>query len=865
MYSAYLEKLEKLKNINLKVIAETARLCLPKYNQATPWTAFNLERGVAIYNNENQLDAYLAAYAVMHLQKLNILFKNLPYNVLNQKFNIVDWGCGQGIATLTLLEFMKYYNISFDNIEQIILIEPSEVALKRAILHIKYFYPNANIKRYNTVFNSFEKENLSIENNNTVLHLFSNVLDLKHIDLKRLYKIISFLKNHSYVLMTSPSYVRARSQLDNFISLFNDKKLLFEYDKRGKSELIQNDYTCYCKIIELGYKENNFPIEIYDDNFVKNEIICNIYNHFEKITYDNNYFKAPFLHGFTVDLMIIGRKIGAILFNISFAKNEQEIDQAIHEINEAKSVLFELHPKLFRDNLKDSRNYKKITSCIYFVNFSQNELEKKESYVKLIGNSSLNEALCRKIYEKNKSNQQSFTNSKEIYDYFIKVLLANYHLKEEGKEYILSNPQKLLSKSRVGRQKIKGVAGSGKTLVLLFRAIDAYKRTGSPVLILTYNLTLCNYLWEKLDSIPEDFDKNFIFITSFHQFIKAAYSKISIFDFAQPHKRSHFFNADSQDQKTLIDNKLLIKYSHKFQKFRSVFIDEGQDFEEDWFRIIYENFTLPNCEFVIFADEKQNIYSRELDNDKMPRTPIPGAWNRSLSMMYRNINNLNRLLQELQVSFLLQSYNYDKIDTYQYSLLDSIKDNQLKLYYSSYEQIDYNELLEFIFEMLERKGLNYSECVILSPIKEPLIELNEILNEDYDIATNITFETKEEAQMILHNISSNAMSFDDLSIDEKKTYHLQCHAVNRHKKINFYLSNNKFSLSTIHSFKGWEARAVFLLLYTSSNQEKVRPIKPELLYTGVSRSKEFCFIINISNNKYDEFFFECDQVEYLNY
>ncbi len=111
-----------------------------------------------------------------------------------------------------------------------------------------------------------------------------------------------------------------------------------------------------------------------------------------------------------------------------------------------------------------------------------------------------------KIFISNYQNNK-YRNCKELYKSFLDSFSYRYHLAEEGFEYILSSQQQKLSQSVTDKQqKIKGMAGSGKTITLLYRAVNAVKRTNKTVLILTYNLTLCNYLLEKLKTIPKDFD-----------------------------------------------------------------------------------------------------------------------------------------------------------------------------------------------------------------------------------------------------------------------------------------------------------------------------------------------------------------------
>ena len=76
-----------------------------------------------------------------------------------------------------------------------------------------------------------------------------------------------------------------------------------------------------------------------------------------------------------------------------------------------------------------------------------------------------------------------------------KIISPSWHSYQEGRIGIQPiGVQRKLSESSMTQQKISGVAGSGKTQVLAFRAINALKRTGGDVLILTYNITLANYL-----------------------------------------------------------------------------------------------------------------------------------------------------------------------------------------------------------------------------------------------------------------------------------------------------------------------------------------------------------------------------------
>ena len=90
-------------------IADTSYQKLPAEIKSCPWIA--TDHGRAVLQTEQQLDAYLAAYGEMHVTKCRAALQNFPCtepdSYINQhNYEIFDWGCGQGIATLTLLEFL---------------------------------------------------------------------------------------------------------------------------------------------------------------------------------------------------------------------------------------------------------------------------------------------------------------------------------------------------------------------------------------------------------------------------------------------------------------------------------------------------------------------------------------------------------------------------------------------------------------------------------------------------------------------------------------------------------------------------------------------------------------------------------------
>jgi superfamily I DNA and RNA helicase len=107
-------------------------------------------------------------------------------------------------------------------------------------------------------------------------------------------------------------------------------------------------------------------------------------------------------------------------------------------------------------------------------------------------------------------------------------LKPSFHSLDDGRNFIYTKKQLELSTSKQGEQKIKGIVGSGKTLVLAKRAVNAHKRTGQKVLILTYNISLKNYIHDKISSVREEFYWENFHILKYHDFFNSMMNNLGI-------------------------------------------------------------------------------------------------------------------------------------------------------------------------------------------------------------------------------------------------------------------------------------------------------------------------------------------------
>lgn len=267
------------------------------------------------------------------------------------------------------------------------------------------------------------------------------------------------------------------------------------------------------------------------------------------------YFN-PFLNGDRPDIIIMKENQGVLIIEVkdyslkSYELDEkknwkvkninQKIKSPISQVLQYKENLYNLHVEnLLAKKISNIKNFNIVSCAVYFHNATNSEItdflvkpyENDRKYldflklnIQLIGRNDLCDATFSNILRTSylSSNTHSLYFTEDIYGSFKRFLNPPFHFKEQVESEIPYTKKQLeiiyggLEKRE---QRIKGVVGSGKTTVLAARAVQAVKRTGEEVLILTYNITLKNYIKDKISRVREDFSwKNFV-ISNYHLFI----------------------------------------------------------------------------------------------------------------------------------------------------------------------------------------------------------------------------------------------------------------------------------------------------------------------------------------------------------
>ena len=258
----YIEQLYNIQNPSFNSIIELNTSLVPLQYRSRPWQYPGLNHGTAVLTTEEQCNAYIAAYGNMHQGKINEVLDKIKTNdFANTDLQIIDWGCGQGLATICLFDFFNKHNVSLDLVKKVVLIEPSEVARDRAKTHVNaYLRDEDKIVVIGKYIDDVKVDDI-VSDEPVTLHLFSNILDIPSIDLLRLANNIkTSLKGLHYFFCWGPLN-QGNNRIDSFWNYFNEADSVFfnthskqEYNAEGK--LIKSySYTAKNRVFKVNGDE----------------------------------------------------------------------------------------------------------------------------------------------------------------------------------------------------------------------------------------------------------------------------------------------------------------------------------------------------------------------------------------------------------------------------------------------------------------------------------------------------------------------------------------------------------------------------------------------------------------------------------
>lgn len=846
---------------------------------ASPW--LHVDHGTELLTSEDQLCAYIAAYGDMHMLKCRGIFQSIDFDKLGN-CEIWDWGCGQALASLTFSDMLKERGKSF-LLRKITLVEPSGPALQRAEINMRKACPNARIIAVNKYLPGANDSPDNISNTDysypNIIHLFSNILDIETIDLVKLANIIS-TPGHTHYLMCVGPMNRGAYRIERFKSIFKNTTDLatiddysFGYNNRNKN--ITCKARCFThdgNSLNTGFDVSITPA-LQDGTLLRNDYdsegwfkqlgLCEraipFYNRLERSPQLNEHdslLLAPEFSGEKCDIILVRPGKGILLLNILEGK------PSLEKITEAIERLHALQRNLMRQHLSNmwgkiashkSGVWNMIRMAILFpdcdcrttyswvnnlpypltlakqvTHINGHDVPCGLKYVRFVGNDALTSDKWAMrlndfapIYDNDNFDDTTYTS-------LIKLVSPSWHSYKEGKGIELDTVQQRLADVPNRTVQINGVAGSGKTQILVQRAVNTHLLTGRPILILAYNITLANYLLARLNQVKADFSRNQFIINHYHGFFKENALSLGL----KPEQRRTNGQKYIDDDEYTYSYDLVEFFSRKeseTKRFDNIFIDEIQDFKPEWIEIIRRYFLTPGGEMVVFGDAAQNLYNRPLDSKGQIKIQIGrNGWNNSLNKSHRFVSQ--------SLSDLLAAFNHRFIDT---DNLGVAHQTSVFEEYSclSYHNIGTDATAEQISELCHSIILDENrpakDIAILGGRNALLQEIEKCLSDNSDIDVIATFETSGEAETVRHG-------------DSKYPERDIC-SIARGKRARFTVDNQCLKISSVHCFKGWESPCVIIIIEACERNSR-------LIYTGLTRARERVIVINCGNEEYHEFF-----------
>ena len=262
----YANKIQSLNNPTLQDILQISKREVNHWQrEIQDRVKEEIENGVAILHTDEQLKMYIYSFSNMHIAKLDCafdMFLNELLNIGNTLANVnivIDWGCGQALASSYFIDYLRMHNLNCFNINKFLLIEPSNEALQRGVLHLTKLFETYNccsiIKTINKTLDDITFDDIYTFDKYIKIHFFSNVLDIESYDENLLIeKIKQAQKGTNYFVCVSPyitevradrvrSFSRYFCQYDTYDPLGEDsnRKVDNEYWKCNK-KYTTNDY-----------------------------------------------------------------------------------------------------------------------------------------------------------------------------------------------------------------------------------------------------------------------------------------------------------------------------------------------------------------------------------------------------------------------------------------------------------------------------------------------------------------------------------------------------------------------------------------------------------------------------------------------
>lgn len=358
------------------------------------------------------------------------------------------------------------------------------------------------------------------------------------------------------------------------------------------------------------------------------------------------------------------------------------------------------------------------------------------------------------------------------------------------------------TRTPTGLRRIRGSAGSGKSIVLAGRAAKLAEE-GKSVLLVTFNITLINYLLDYAVRLRQSGKvRQQISALNFHYWCK----RIAL---QAGHITDYHTLWQSENRARILDTSLA-KATEQWladidpkDKYQAILVDEGQDFRREWWSAL-RTALAEGGEMLLCADKTQNIYGmpQAWTDEPMHGSGMRGRWT-ELKNSYRLPPSLCALATRFIEEYLSDIENPRPVP--------------------AQGQIDYHTELRWIQARPEETIDACCDALLeITRRARPQVSFADLtlIVDNAEIGRAVVARLR---QANIHCIDT----FEDADEDEAESRH-----ESRRKKLAFFKGDARLKVTTLHSFKGWESRALVVQFAHASSPEALA-----LVYAGITRLK----------------------------
>ncbi len=363
-----------------------------------------------------------------------------------------------------------------------------------------------------------------------------------------------------------------------------------------------------------------------------------------------------------------------------------------------------------------------------------------------------------------------------------------------------------------GYRRIRGPAGSGKSLILAARAAELVDQ-GKQILVVTFNITLLHYLRALADRRPSPNGNKRAQITwlNFHAWCKRVCQEAGKeAEYRELWKRrldgDPASDLDGEDRDEILEHELPRLVSQVLEldeqehvsRYDAILVDEGQDYLPEWWSALRKA-CRAGGEMLLVADLTQNVYgtSSNWTDEAMRGAGFAGPWV-DIRKSYRLPVAVARLAERF-ARLYMRGETLDLPEASQLSL--DLSPCTLRWVQASKHraaQVCRDELLRMP-ESTEPDQIAFADTVFLAS--------------SVRLGQEVVGLLKERKIRTIHTFGSNGTE-------------------SRRLKLAFFLGDARIKATTLHSFKGWESRSVVMHVGEAPGK-KARAV----FYSGLTRLK----------------------------